>query len=212
MSRSRNPKKRLADFKLESLPSQILPSIAGAKIDPTLDEKILTTPFDTDTDMPLSKYKKWWKSRPNPNHLLILGRSVIKDIEKELLKTSKNIVVVSINHEPYNIIIDKRSVRKRLGNIAQFMKPPFDEDKILYNMDESINSEATVSAEANDLNERRVEDPTRPYLIILNKLGYFDKKGVWHKTPHTLSLKVSGLDGGTRRQIKYRRTRKRATV
>ena len=194
-------------------PSQILPSIAHlqeeGKIDPAIDETILTMPFDTDTDMPLSKYRKWWDSRPHPNHLLVLGRSVIKDIEKELLKTSKNIVVVSINHKPYNIVIDKK--HKRLGNIAQFMMPPFDKEKILYPMDESLSSEGTVSAEANDLNERRVEDPTRPYLVILNKLGYYDKKGLWHKTPHTLSMKTS-FGGSRKKKLKIRGSRKRAAA
>lgn len=205
MSRSHDPKKRLADFKLRSLPSQILPSITDLDI----DERILTTPLDSGTDMPLSKYKKWWDLRPNPNHLLILGRGVMEDIKDELFKTSKNIVVVWINTRPYNIVIDKR--HKRLGNIAQFMMPPFDEEKILYPMDESLSSERTVSAEANDLNERRVEDPTRPYLVILNNLGYYDKKGLWHKTPHTLSLKTS-FGGSRKKKLKIRGSRKRAAA
>jgi len=170
---------------------------------------ILTTPFDTDTDMPLSKYKQWWDSRKNPNHLLILGRDVMEDIQDELFKTSKNIVVVSINREPYNIVIDKR--HKRLGNIAQFMKPPFDEEKLLHTRDESLSSEGTVSAEANDLNERRVEDPTRPYLIILNKLGYYDKKGLWHRNPHRLSMKAS-FGGSRKKKLKIKGTRKRAAA
>jgi len=171
-----------------------------------MDETILTTPFDTDTKMPFSEYKEWWKSRPHPNNLLILGRSVIKDIKKELLKTSKNIVVVSINHQPFNIVIDKK--HKRLGNIAEYMTS-LDSEESLYFIEESSNSERTVSAEANDLNERRVKDPKRPYLVILNGLGYFDKESKWHRTPHTLSLK--GLDGGSRRKnLKIRGTRKRA--
>jgi len=202
MSRSHDPKKELAEFKLRDLPSQILPSITGLDI----DERILTTPFDTDTGMSLSKYRKWWDSRKNPNHLLILGREVMEDIKDELFKTSKNIVVVSINHKPYNIVVDKR--HKRLGNIAQFMEPPFDEEKLLYTRDESLNSERTVSAEANGLNERRVEDPTRPYLVIVNNLGYYDKKGLWHRYPHRLSMKAS-FGGSRKKKLKNRGTRKR---
>ena len=183
-----------------------LPSIGHykekGKIAPEIDEHIAhpSRRFETDptrlTGHSFQDYKKVWNRQEHPNQLLVLSDSVLDEIRENMANTSA-IFVIYINHTPYNIVVPSRT---RLGNIAQY-KHHRDDPSLL--AERSASSGRTVSLEAHDIkSDVRPEDPSKPYLVLLDKLGFFDEKNKWHTRPprHRMSL---SMEGGTRR--KYRR-------
>jgi len=197
MSRSALP------FHLFKLPS-IRHYKEKGKIAANIDEHIAdpSRRFETDptklTGHSLGDYKKVWNRQEHPNRLLVLSDSVLDQIRENMANTS-GIFVIHINHMPYNIVVPSRT---RLGNIAQY-KHHRDDPSLL--AERSASSQRTASLEAHDMDSHiRPEDPSNPYLILLDKLGFFDEKNKWHTRPprqrHGMSL---SMEGGTRK--KHRR-------
>ena len=182
-----------------------LPSIGHykekGKLESKIDEYIAhpSRRLDTDptreTGHSLNDYTNVWNRASHPNHLLVLSDAVLDQIRKNMTKTS-GIFVISINHMTYNIVVPSRT---RVGNIAQYKRHLEDPSLVT---ERSISAERTASLEAHEIeSDVRPEDPSRPYLVIVNKLGFFDKGNKWHKRPPKGVTGLS-LEGGTQR--KYR--------